>query len=235
MKYYVISDIHAHFDEMIRDLAKIGYNEANLNHHLIVIGDMFDRGSKAKETLEYIYRLSQQQKATVILGNHDYFLIEFFDQNYKRVDFNIEKNGFKETLKSLYGKDFDKEDYDMVRESINSSYPYLYDWLSKLPLYYELDQYVFVHGGVNPSLENWKEDTRRNFTWNKEYDQPRLQNKIVIAGHHRVATIHKEAKEYDIVFKEEPHLFDILYLDGKILIDSYVEISKKINVLVLEV
>lgn len=235
MKYYVISDIHSHFDEMIINLKEKEYNESNLDHHLIVIGDLFDRGLKAKETLEYIYRLSQMQRATVILGNHDYFLIEFFEGNYKRVDFNIVKNGFKETLKSLYGKDFEQDDYDEVRESINLQYPYLYEWLSKLPLFYELDKYVFVHGAVNPSLENWREDTRRNYTWNKEFNQIKLPNKIVVAGHHRVATINRKEKNYNKVFEEEPHLFDILYLDGKILIDGFVEVSKKINVLILEI
>ena len=238
MRYFVISDIHAHYDEMIRDLKKKRYNESDLNHHLIVIGDLFDRGPKAKETLEYIHRLHQMKRATVIVGNHDYFLMEFFDKNYKRVRFNILRNGFKETLKSLHGEDFDDEDddeLDVVHNSISLAYPYLEEWLTELPLFYEIDYYVFVHGGINPNLKDWRKDTRRNYTWNREYNQFRLPYNTVVAGHHRVATILRDVKDYNKLYKEEPQLFDILYLDGKILIDGFVEVSKRINVLVLDI
>ena len=56
--YYVISDIHGYFDEMISALAKSGYDSNNSEHHLIVIGDMFDRGTQSKQVLEYLYNLN---------------------------------------------------------------------------------------------------------------------------------------------------------------------------------
>ena len=76
--------------------------------------------------------------------------------------------------------------------------------------------------------------SKREFLWNREINLPRVIDKIVVAGHHRVATIRKKTKDYKLLFQTSPELFDILYDEGKILIDRFVEKSKEINVLVLE-
>jgi serine/threonine protein phosphatase 1 len=56
-KYFIISDIHGHYNEMITALNNAGFNH-NSNHILIVLGDMFDRGNQSKEVLEYLHELS---------------------------------------------------------------------------------------------------------------------------------------------------------------------------------
>ena len=104
-KYFIISDIHGHYDEMIMALYNYKQDSDNPTHNLIVIGDLFDRGTKSKEVLEYLHPLCIQKKATVILGNHDNFLIEFFDKKYLSVYFNIKHNGTSKTLESFIGRE----------------------------------------------------------------------------------------------------------------------------------
>ncbi len=236
MKCFVISDIHSHYDAMITALKKHGYDSKDDNHHLIVLGDLFDRGNQPIEVLEYLYPLSTQKKATIILGNHDTFLLDFLDGNSSRTMFNITHNGFGKTLYYLSGIVPDENVLDTVREKINERFSYLHKFLQSFPLYYELGDYIFVHGGIDGRMLDWKMmQSQRDFVWGREIDLEPIPGKIVVAGHHRVATIRVNTKDYQKLHLHDPSQFDILYKEGKILIDRYVEISDEINVLELEI
>ena len=76
-KMFIISDIHGYYDEMIKALEKAGYNENNDEHKLICLGDIFDRGAQSLAVYEYLKRLSDEDKAIVLSGNHSLFLIQF--------------------------------------------------------------------------------------------------------------------------------------------------------------
>lgn len=236
MKYFITSDIHGHYGVLVNHLNKAGYNEESPNHHLLILGDMFDRGSESKEVFKYLYRLHSEKKSTIILGNHDYFMIEFLEGNYERTRFNIEHNGMLVTLMSL--TDFqlsENTDLSVFKAMIETTYPFLLEWLKSLPLYLEIHDYIFVHGGINGELENWKTAPLRDFIWGYEVKLCPVKGKTVVAGHQRVATIrHPERKDYRTLFEENPALFDPMYLEGKILIDRFVEVSKELNVLVMD-
>ena len=235
-KYFVISDIHGHYDEMIEALKKYEYDCNNPHHHLIVIGDMFDRGTQSKEVLEYLHPLTVEGKATVILGNHDNFLIELLNGEYLKAVFNITYNGTDKTLSSLveskYNSIIDLED---VKKAITLSYPYLEDWLKTLPLYLEIGNYIFVHGGINGKDDDWREGKIHDFVWNRQINLEPVKGKTMVVGHHRNATIRYPGADYKALFIRKPEAFEIIYEDGKIFIDSYVEVSKMINVLVRDI
>ncbi len=234
-KFFIISDIHSHYSSMIEALNKAQYDEDNPQHHLLVLGDLFDRGNEGCNVLEYLYQLSSQEKATIILGNHDAFLLDFLDGNFEKVGFNIKHNGFGNTLKQLSDLDPKNSDFELIHKSIVLRYPFLHNWLKSFPLYIEIENYIFVHGGVDGGKLDWKTmSSRRDFVWSREHDLPRVLEKTVVAGHHRVATIRKKTTDYNLLFLHHPEMFDILYEEGKILIDRYVEVSKEINVLILE-
>ena len=236
MKYHVISDIHGYYDVMIHSLNKAGYDPTNEEHHLIVLGDMFDRGPHSDKVFEYIYDLHQKQKATVILGNHDSFLLDLLDGDDKNAHFNIQYNGFGKTLLAFSGTNTSLIAVDHAVDRINQRYPHLHQWLAELPYYIELGDYIFVHGGIDGSMLDWKSmSSRRDFIWNREILLPRVEGKIVVAGHHRVATIRKKTNDYHLLFLHQPELFDILHEEGKILIDRFVEASQELNVLILDI
>lgn len=235
-KYFVISDIHGHYNEMIVALSKAQYDSNNSLHHLIVIGDMFDRGTQSKEVLEYLYSLSMDDKVTVILGNHDNFLIELLDGKYQKALFNIRYNGTRMTLISLLEKNLEPEtELADVKSEIVEKYPYLNEWLKSFPLYLELGDYIFVHGGINGRNKNWRNGTNHDFIWSRQINLEPVENKTMVVGHHRTATIRYPGVNYKSLLIREPEAFNILYKKKKIFIDSFVEISKFINVLVLQI
>lgn len=235
MKYFVISDIHSHYKAMIKALDKKGYDESNSEHHLLVLGDLFDRGEETIDVLKYLYRMTREKKATIILGNHDVFLMDFLEGNHERALFNVRYNGFGETLKQLSGVSPKYETLELIHKTIQNNYPYLLDWIKSFPLYIELEDYIFVHGGIDGSKLDWKTMTSiKEFTWGRTFELPRIPEKTIVCGHSRVAKLRQKSIDYELLFLHSPELFDILYLDGKIMIDRYVEVSNEINVLVLE-
>ena len=69
MKVFCVSDIHGHYTELINCLNKAGYDENNENHLLVVLGDLFDRGTESKKVFNYLYRLSFNNKAICSLAS----------------------------------------------------------------------------------------------------------------------------------------------------------------------
>jgi serine/threonine protein phosphatase 1 len=235
MRTFVISDIHAHHDVLIQALNNAGYNPTDEHHHLLVLGDLFDRGSQAEQVLRYLYPLTLEHKATIVVGNHDLFLLEFLEGNLSHAPFNIRHNGFGSTLRSLAGDDSLKMTLEELRTAILRRHPYLPEWLASFPPYLERGDYVFVHGGIDGGKLDWKSMTTIDeFVWNREHELPPLAGKTVVAGHHRTAMIRYKTTNYHLLALHHPDAFDILYEEGKILIDGFVEVSDRINVLILD-
>ena len=75
MKYFVITDIHSFYYEMISALEKSGFEYNNPNHVLISCGDLLDRGNNTIDVLRYINGLPKERKI-LVKGNHEELLTE---------------------------------------------------------------------------------------------------------------------------------------------------------------
>lgn len=83
-KYFVMSDIHSFYDEMIAALDLKGFDEENPNHILVVCGDLFDRGPAAVKVYEYVKELANQDRFIYIRGNHEDLLFQCYNDILKR-------------------------------------------------------------------------------------------------------------------------------------------------------
>lgn len=240
MKYFCVSDIHGHYDELKEALNKSGFDESNNNHMLMVIGDMVDRGPKCVEVLEYIYYLRSEGKAIVIMGNHDLFLLDFLFFRTERTVFNFLRNGHKTTIEQLLGRDVDSEsDFIDEAKGIEERHPYLKGFLSSLETYYEIGDYVFVHGGVDATKENWRDDVLKTFVWTRMLDKPKIKDKIMVVGHTpafyvRCVREERDSDEIEENNVELKHYYDPLDEGDIIHIDGGVYSGGRINVLILD-
>ena len=144
-KMFIISDVHGYYDEMIKALEEAGYDENNSEHKLICLGDLTDRGAQSLAVYEYLKRLSDEDKAIVLPGNHSLFLIQFLQGSYS--PFNYLHNGLNETIADFWHRTAPFESWcmlegncemnqinyakwvDICRKDINEEYPELLPWL----------------------------------------------------------------------------------------------------------
>lgn len=258
-KMFIISDIHGYYDEMIKALEEAGYDENNSEHKLICLGDLTDRGSQSLAVYEYLKRLSDEDKAIVLPGNHSLFLIQFLQGSYS--PFNYLHNGLNETIADFWHRtapfeswcalegncDLDQMNYikwvDICSKEIKEEYPELLDWLKSLPRYYETKNYIFVHGAIDTKVEDWHNPhcfrydlidwDALDFNDGSFFGESIVNtDKTVVIGHYGTRFL-REMYGYLI---EKGHEDDILIRDdGRVIaIDATTAASKKVNVLVIE-
>ena len=137
-----LSDVHGQYDLMVRLLRAHGvideHDNWNLGRdHLVMTGDVFDRGPRVTETFWLLFRLQQQADAAggaahFLLGNHETMVL--YDD-----------------LRYVHPK------YVEVSRRLGRSYPALYGtdsvlgaWLRTRPVILKLGDTLFLHGGIAP-------------------------------------------------------------------------------------
>lgn len=259
-KMFIISDVHGYYDEMIKALEEAGYDENNSEHKLICLGDIFDRGTQSLAVYEHLKRLSDENKAIVLAGNHTLFFISLL-KGSSYSPFNYLHNGLNETIADFWHRTAPFESWcmlegncemnqinyakwvDICRKDINEEYPELLPWLKSLPKYFETKNYIMVHGAIDTKVPDWHHPHcyRHNLTdWDaldfndgSFFGEPiNNTDKTVIIGHFGTRTLREM---YNLPI-EEGHEDDILTRDdGKVIaIDATTAASKKVNVLILE-
>lgn len=167
---YIVSDIHGHNKTFRNGLKNLRLKK---HDHLIILGDLIDRGPSSKEVLDTIFLLLDSGfKITTILGNHEQMMLNAFENSDENLLWL--KNGGKKTLSSFLTSDLKKIPVKYL------------DYLRELKPYLELDNYLLVHAGINMKVDNPLEDIHsllwmRN--WTEFYDQNWISNRTIIHGH----------------------------------------------------
>jgi serine/threonine protein phosphatase 1 len=178
MRKFWISDIHGRYNEF-----KMLLNEVNFNprvDQLIIGGDMIDRGPHSAAVLKICKELDKFENVTVLYGNHEEMMILWIADKV-----NYEwwaKNGGDATLASL------QEEF--VGELGQTQYEKVMDWVMRLPLIHQDDEYIYVHAGIHPAFP-LNEQTRDDVLWIRNeflFAPPELilnttNNKKVVHGH----------------------------------------------------
>ena len=194
-KLFVIGDVHGQITMLEQLLENWNPDE----ERLLFIGDLADRGENSKAVYERAYQLMIEEEAIVVKGNHDE-MFELFLENPEEHLPLYYMNGGESTVNSLLERDTDRQNYEENVQEIKERYPWLLPLLKSLPLYYEWDDYLFVHAGVNLSKKDWRDSSDRDFVWIREgfYDQSNHTDKTIIFGHTVTSTLHGDMSNFDI-------------------------------------
>ena len=250
-----MSDIHNCHADMIRCLNEAGYDENNENHFLVVLGDCFDRtpnGGGAVAIYEYLKRLTDENKAIVIRGNHETMFIDYL-KGKSITPFNYIYNGTNETFADFLHQTAPFETWwalkgnekypsniefaEWLKEAvneINTEYPELLSWLENLPYGGETKNYIFTHGAIDTNALDWRIADWERLTWDDgSFWRKEINNtdKTVVVGHYHTDGIREK---YDLEIDESLPANQILYGKQKIYIDTCTVLTHRVNVLVIE-
>ena len=170
-KIAALSDIHGQYDLAIKLLRNNKIIDSKLNWnfgkgHLVIIGDVFDRGDKVNEMLWLIYKLEAQAKKKggqvhFILGNHEYMVLQK-DLRYIHEKYKLSSK--------LIGLEYDE---------LYSNQTILGRWLRSKSTIVKINENVFVHGGVSKNfiIKNGVDFNRLNLIMRKHIDFPKKEMK----------------------------------------------------------
>lgn len=143
-KVVALSDIHGQYDVARRLLLQHGVMDEEGNWtlgegHLVIVGDVFDRGDEVNAVLWTIFKLQLQAeeaggKVHFLLGNHETMVMDA-DVRYVNKRYLETTRLLGTTYHQLYGPK-----------------SYLGRWLRSLPLTVKINGDVFVHGGFSEQL-----------------------------------------------------------------------------------
>ena len=175
-----IGDIHGCYNELV---ALINQIDPTQDDTLIFLGDYIDRGPNSAGVISLL--MGYQKKYShwkFLLGNHEDLMLDAIGEQKLYGDYYLWWNqGGKETCKSYQPLISDYE-LILVKDDIISREHK--DWIKVLDMYYETDEYFFVHAGVKPGIEPSK-TSREDMLWIRDefIDSNYDWGKKIIFGH----------------------------------------------------
>jgi serine/threonine protein phosphatase 1 len=139
-KIFAIGDIHGCYDKLKSLMEKIPIDFTR--DTLVFIGDYIDRGSQSVEVVDYLIKLKKRVPEVVFLkGNHEDMLDKFINGADR---FTYLLNGGQQTLDSYLMKPAESEFFPIPAEHL--------DFFKSLRLFYETEEFIFVHAGLRPRV-----------------------------------------------------------------------------------
>ena len=258
MKYFIFSDVHSFYDELIRALNNAGFDKDNPEHVIVSLGDLLDRGSKPLQCLKFVNNIPAGRKI-LIRGNHEDLMEEMILRNEsKQHDWH---NGTIQTALDLAGYGLTTfRDLDVFKEMKKN--PDYNEYINSTVDYYEDDKHIFVHGWIpcesnDPNMyharrveytfdENWREGDWKRARWINGMDAwnqgVKVDGKTIYCGHWHTSwghsKLHKLGPEWNNKYSTNPEHrkahFEPFCDNGICAVDACTAYSHKVNVVVVE-
>ncbi|MDJ0793660.1 MAG: metallophosphoesterase [Woeseiaceae bacterium] len=191
-----ISDVHGAFDAMVQTLRNVDILDDELNWaggdtHLVVIGDLLDRGPRSRDAMDLMMRLEGEAEEAgghvhVLIGNHEMMNMigdlryvskaEYAafakDETSRERDRWFEawaarRGGASTPLRDSFDNTF-PQGYFALAEAFSADGKYG-KWLLDKPIIAVINRAAFVHGGLPPvviemGLEGVNKNLRKNLS-----------------------------------------------------------------------
>jgi len=149
-KIFAIGDIHGCLDKL---KTLLGMIQLDWDKDLMVfLGDYVDRGPDSQGVIELLLDLKKEHADRLIFlkGNHEWMFMQFLKGEEHDL---FLQNGGRKTLES----------YSVEKGRIDIPQSHR-DFLDHLDLYFETDDYIFVHAGLRPYI-SISEQSPEDFLW----------------------------------------------------------------------
>ncbi|NOQ20180.1 MAG: serine/threonine protein phosphatase [Desulfobacterales bacterium] len=154
-KIFVVGDIHGCFDKLCALMDKIPIN--NTRDQLIFIGDYIDRGPSSFDVVNYLIDFKKRVPGTIFIkGNHEDMLQNYLDGSDR---FTYLLNGGQKTMDEYLNRSDNKEAFPIPSEHL--------EFFNSLQLYYQTDDYIFVHAGLREKVPLESQD-KMDLLWTRD-------------------------------------------------------------------
>lgn len=184
--YYVIGDIHGQYDRLAGLYEKL-QKLISEDDTVIFLGDYIDRGPRSYEVIDYLIHLSRRKLCeTVFLkGNHEDMFAAYLRGEDRVGAFVF--NGGDATIGSYTAH--------CGKMELPEHHRAFFDGLN---LYYEGEDFIAVHAGLNPRIGRIEDQSEHDLLWIREpfFRANKRWDKTVIFGHTPVNTMGVEGPVY---------------------------------------
>jgi serine/threonine protein phosphatase 1 len=166
---FIIADIHG-CNKTLRALVEEKIVPSK-EDSFIFLGDYIDRGPNTKEVIDYLISIKQTYRNSVFLrGNHEQMFLDS-SISYTAYD-RWYINGGKEVILSYGLKNHDETPY------------YLQEFISATDYYFQDEQNIFVHAGLNHLADDPLKDYNA-MMWIRDFQVSKqlTGGRVVIHGH----------------------------------------------------
>lgn len=223
MRRIAISDIHGCLEEFEELLEKVRYLPGE--DHLLLLGDFVDRGPDSKGVLKRVRELANTPHVTALFGNHDEMFLDWlYRGDFQNDPYLNEFMGGTKTIRSFAPFYEPGVNEQRARRHIRTAHQADVEFLFSLPNYYEDEEFIFVHAGIDPSLADWRTADEDVFRWvRREFVHTKLSvGKTVVFGHTTTTFL-----------REEPGNHEVWFQPDKIGIDGACAFGGQLNALII--
>jgi len=170
-----IGDIHGCLEPLEKLVGQLP-EEAEL----VFLGDYVDRGPNSAQVIEFIKKLSKKRPCRLLMGNHEVLMVKAI-QDEKAIPFWL-FNGGDATLKS-YG--LAASDWESSKDR-SALLPGFMEFFGTLDLYHENESTIYVHAGIDVSIENMADQESEVLLWIRDKffrNFGKWHGKPVVFGH----------------------------------------------------
>lgn len=186
-KVFAVGDIHGSYELLEKILTKWNPKE----EQLVFLGDYIDRGPDSLKVIQKMIELSSKYDVVTLSGNHERLFLNWLErpEDLSEFYFNSKVGGIA-TIESFYNSstvNLISEDFSVkeLTMKLQKEYPIEIDFIKNLRRFYPWGPYLFVHAGIDASVENFRDTKVDDFYWIREefYLKPHIAKEIVVFGH----------------------------------------------------
>lgn len=183
MTIYAIGDVHGRLDLLKKAFEHILSLDGD--KQIVMLGDYVDRGPESADCIDFLMGAQKIDRGVIcLMGNHERMMLDALDtgRDYGYMSSWLMNGGY-ETLESYGAAGANGNVSDQPLRYIPKDHM---KWLKALPLFYETENYFFVHAGVNPDRD-FHDQKEKDLLWIRDYflktDRGSTTRKHIVHGH----------------------------------------------------
>lgn len=213
MSIYIMSDIHGKYDKFIAMFDEIEFKDED---KLYILGDIFDRGEKPLEILEYIVG---KENIVLLKGNHEDMFIEAYENDFRDLQLWFMNGGANTYYALCYkGDKYMEEAYKYIKR-LKTSYSFNYGDFTYLLCHAGISVPHREHGELYPDLIDIMEhNSDEDLLWSRSHlnSYHVLEGVNIICGHTPTQSIKVVDKNTGMLVHSEPKVIQkgsFIYID----------------------